>query len=72
MIKYIVELRKMAMKNNLKKLRECYFKQKRVIITGDNNSVAIANKTLYFIMLKIQNTSKVFLFKRFIDDIDFI
>ena len=69
MIKCIIKLCKMAIYNNFIQFRECYFKQKKGIITGDNNSVAIANIALHFIMLKVKNTNKVFLIKRFIDDI---
>ena len=72
MIKCIVKLCKMAIHNNLIQFRECYFKQKKGIITGENNSVAIANIALHFIMLRVKNTNKVFLIKRFIDDIVFI
>ena len=62
----------MAIHNNLIQFKDCYFKQKNCNITGDNNSVAIANITLHFIMLKVPNTCKVLLIKRFIDDIVFI
>ena len=62
----------MAICNNFIHFRECYFKQKKGIITGNNNSVEIANIALHFIMLKVKNTNKVFLIKRFIDDIVFI
>ena len=72
MIKGIIKLCKMAIYNNFIQFRECYFKQKKGIITGDNNSVAIANIALHFIMLKVRDTNKVFLIKRFIDDIVFI
>ena len=72
MIKCIVKLCKMAIHNNLIQFRECYFKQKKGIITGENNSVAIANIALHFIMLRVKNTNKVFLIERFIDNIVFI
>ena len=72
MIKSIIKLCKMAIYNNFIQFRESYFKQKKGIITGDNNSVAIANIALHFIMLKVRDTNKVFLIKRFIDDIVFI
>ena len=40
------------------------------IITGDNNSVSLANISMDFIMLKISNIiNQAQLFKRFIDDI---
>ena len=39
---------------------------------GDNNLVAIANIALHYFMLKVQNTSKVILNKKFINDIVFI
>ena len=58
MIKYIVKLRKMAIKNNLKKLRECYFKQKKGITTRDDNSVVIANIAFLFVMLIVKNTTR--------------
>ena len=62
----------MAIHNNFIQFKDCYFKQKNGIIMGDNNSVAIANITLHFIMLKVPNTCKVLLIKRFIDDSVFI
>ena len=47
-----------------------FYIQKQGIITGDNNSVSLANISMYFIMLKISNTlNQAQLCKRFIDDI---
>ena len=42
------------------------------IITGDNNSVIIANVALHFIMIRVPHISKILLLGRFIDDIIFI
>ena len=47
-----------------------FYIQKQGIITGDNNSVSLANISMHFIMLKISNIlNQAQLFKRFIDDI---
>ena len=43
MIKCTVKLCKMAIHNNFILFRECYFKLKKGIITGDNSSVTVAN-----------------------------
>ena len=47
-----------------------FYIQKQDIITGDNNSISLANILMHFIMLKINNIlNQAQLFKRFIDDI---
>ena len=47
-----------------------FYIQKQGIITGDNNSVSLANISMHFIMLKISNIlNQAQLFKRFIDDV---
>ena len=47
-----------------------FYIQKQGIITGDNNSVSLANISMHFIMLKISNIlNQAQLFKRLIDDI---
>ena len=47
-----------------------FYIQKQGIITGDNNSVSLANISMHFIMLKISNIlNQAQLFKRFIVDI---
>ena len=47
-----------------------FYIQKQGIITGENNSVSLANISMHFIMLKISNIlNQAQLFKRFIDNI---
>ena len=47
-----------------------FYIQKQGIITGDNNSVSLANILIHFIMLKISNIlNQAQPFKRFVDDI---
>ena len=44
--------------------------QKQGTITGNNNSVSLANISMHFIILKISNIpNQAQLFKRFVDDI---
>ena len=46
-----------------------FYVQKQGIITGDNNSVSLANISMHFNMLKISNIpNQAQLFKRFFDD----
>ena len=47
-----------------------FYIQKQGIITGDNNSVSLANISMHFLLLKISNIlNQAQLFKRFINDI---
>ena len=52
MVKYLVSLSEIALRNNFVVFQEKYFKQKKGIITGDNNSVVIANISLHYTMMK--------------------
>ena len=50
-----------------------FYHQTKGIITGDNNSVSIANITLHYLLLPISNLlNKTIIFKRYIDDIMWI
>ena len=69
MIKNIVNLSEIALCNNFIVLQETYFKQKKGIITGDNNSVVIANISLHYIMTKATKLSESLFIRRYIDDI---
>ena len=68
----IVGLCKLALSNNFIVFQEKFYKQKRGIITGDNNSVTIANISLHYIMIRATKLSSTFLVRRYIDDIIFI
>ena len=69
MIKYLVMLSEIALRNNFIVFQEKYFKQKKGIITGDNNSVVIANISLHYIMTKASKLNKSLFVRRYIDDI---
>ena len=68
-INNIISLCKMGLNNNFIQFQDIYYKQKTGIITGDNNSVTIANIALHFIMIRVPQISETLLIKRFIDDI---
>ena len=52
---------------------DSFYKQINSIVTGDNNSVSIANIALHHVLLQIAPTLKTaIIFKRYIDDIIFI
>ena len=69
MVKYLVSLSEIALRNNFIVFQEQYFKQKKGIITGDNNSVVIANISLRYTMMKATKLNKALMVRRFIDDI---
>ena len=69
MIKYIVNLSEIALRNNFIVFQGKYFKQRHGIITGDNNSVVIANISLHYIMMRSTKLKKSLMIRRFIDDI---
>ena len=69
MIKYLVQLSEIALLNNFITFQGKYFKQIKGIITGDNNSVAIANISLHYIMMRTTKLNKALIVRRFIDDI---
>ena len=69
MIESIINLSEIALRNNFIVFQEKYFKQKKGIITGDNNSVVIANISLHYIMTKTTKLSKSLFIRRYIDDI---
>ena len=49
-----------------------FYSQVNGIVTGDNNSVSIANIALHHIILQVKTTLKTSIFfKRYIDDIIF-
>ena len=72
MIKNIINLSEIALRNNFIVFQEKYFKQKKGIITGDNNSVVIANISLHYIMTKTTKLSESLFIRRYIDDLLFI
>ena len=50
----------MGLNNNFIQFQDNFYKQKTGIITGDNNSVTIANIALHFIMIKVPQISKLY------------
>ena len=67
---HIINLAMFCMENVLTQFEDNFFSQTTGIITGDNDSVSIANIAMRFIMLFASETLKTCeLVKRFIDDI---
>ena len=71
-INNIVGICKLALNNNFIVFQDKFYKQKRGIITGDNNSVTIANISLHYVMIRAKKLSSTILIRRYIDDIIFI
>ena len=66
----IIDLAMFCMENVLTQFEDNFFSQTTGIITGDNDSVSIANIAMRFIMLSASETLQTCeLVKRFIDDI---
>ena len=72
-IEILLQMTTLCLENNFVKFRNKYFKQKTGIITGDNNSVSLANIALHYIIKNIPEIKRsTVIFKRFIDDIIYI
>ena len=69
LIKYLVSVSEIALRNNFIVFQEKYFKQKKGIITGDNNSVVLANILLHHTMMKATKLNIALFIRRYIDDI---
>ena len=62
-----------CLENAIVQFQGHYYKQAKGIITGDNNSVSLANISLHFIVQDIPEIAKhAVIFQRFIDDIIYI
>ena len=69
----MIDLTIFCLENIVVKNGNSFYKQSKGIITGDNNSVSIANIALHHVIMPIANTIKTTkLFKRYIDDIVFL
>ena len=69
----LIDITTLCLDNNFVQFQNKYFKQKTGIITGDNNSVSLANISLHYIIKNITEiNTKTEIFKRFIDDILYI
>ena len=70
--KTLVDLTMFCLENVVVQNGTSFYSQVNGIVTGDNNSVSIANIALHHIILQVKTTLKTsILFKRYIDDIIF-
>ena len=66
----IIQLAMLCMDNVLTQYNECYYSQKTGIVTGDNDSVSLANIAMRYVMKTAHSSlDKCELTRRFIDDI---
>ena len=69
----VVKLTMFCLNNILFKFQNKFYIQEKGVITGENNSVALANLSLHYIINQIQEIKlRTEIFNRFIDDIIFI
>lgn len=69
----LITLTNLCIDNNFTKFQDKFYKQRTGIITGDNNSVSLANISLHYIIKNVDEIKeKTEIFKRFIDDILYI
>ncbi|MEC8566984.1 MAG: reverse transcriptase domain-containing protein, partial [Pseudomonadota bacterium] len=68
----VVKLSLHCLNNNIINFRNFYYKQNKGIVTGDNNSVSLANIAMHFIVKQIKEIEQSKLFKRYIDDMIYI
>ena len=62
-----------CLKNTFIQFKNKFYKQAKGIVTGENNSVSIANIALHYIIAQLPEISyKTEIFKRFIDDVIYI
>ena len=62
-----------CLSNVLLEFDEKIYAQEKGVVTGENNSVAIANITLHFMIKQIPEINQLtFIFKRYIDDMIYI
>ena len=70
---FISKLVMFCLDSSVIKFQDKIYQQKTGIVTGENNSVTIANIALHYIVKKVQEiNTKTKIFRRFIDDIIFI
>ena len=71
--KILVDLTMFCLESVIVQHGDSFYKQINGIVTGDNNSVSLANIALHHVLLQIAPTlKKTIIFKRYIDDIIFI
>ena len=69
-IETITQLAMLCLNNSYIKFDGKLFRQNMGIVTGENNSVSLANISLHYVIKKIQAiNSKTVIFRRYIDDI---
>ena len=72
-INIVVELTMFCLENVVVQNNDKFYNQTGGIITGDNDSVSLANLALHYMLLPIsEKLNKTILFKRYIDDIIWI
>ena len=58
MMNQVVKLCELALRNNFLMFQEKYYKRKKHgVITGDNNSVTLANISLHYVMIRATKLS---------------
>ena len=68
----ITDLTTFCLKNSIIKFNGSFFRQNKGIVTGENNSVSLANISLHYIVKQIKEINSLDLFRRYIDDIIYI
>ena len=69
-IRALTELTMHCLNNVMLEFQEGFYVQESGVVTGENNSVALANISLHFVVRKIPSINKYSLiFKRYIDDV---
>ena len=72
-IKNLTQLVMFCLDNVIIKFQKKFYTQKKGIVTGENNSVSIANLSMHYIIKNLPMLNKrTKIFKRFIDDIIYI
>ena len=67
-----IDLSMFCLDNSLISFNGQLYKQKKGIVTGENNSVTLANIALHFIIKEIDEINTIEIFRRYIDDIIYI
>ena len=71
--KILIDLTMFCLESVVVQNETSFYTQTNGVVTGDNNSVSIANIALHHVILEIETTLKTsILFKRYIDDIIFL
>ena len=71
-INLFVKLCMLCLDNTIIKFQDTYYQQKTGIVTGENNSVSLANISLHFVVKQNEIVKQAKLFKRFIDDVVYV